>query len=168
MGFFKPIIVTGGGSTIELADNLTTTAKGMALDASQGKLLLDNIEVIDRNMEQNYAKKTDIPKYKIINGQNLPLHIELVNVDTETSLGLLKMENGVIRSTFELKASVRYRLKISGTSSEILFFSPIYNPMFEIGCGISSLGNTMTIPLIVKKSFSGNYSFGYIYAFIKE
>lgn len=187
MYLIKPIIVKGGGSAIELADNLTTTTKGKALDASQGKLLLDNITVIDRDMEQHYAKKTDIPtvpdlteyakktdipKYSIMNaGIKLPLRVELTNVVTGVSLGSLDIDNGVLHSRFDLNSGQMYKITITVTTSGpsgLLFFTPIPNVRIDIGCGISSVSGTMTIPLICRESFTGkDYNLGYIYAFIK-
>jgi len=71
MGFFKPVIVNGGGSAIELADNLTTTTKGMALDASQAPVIVSKIPDVSGLAKKSdiptipdlsgYAKKTDIP-----------------------------------------------------------------------------------------------------------
>ena len=63
MGFFKPVIVNGGGSAIELADNLTTTTKGMALDASQAPVIVGKIPDVS-----GLAKKSDIPTIPDLSG----------------------------------------------------------------------------------------------------
>lgn len=171
MGFFKPVIVTGGGAAIELADNLTTTTKGKALDARQGNILHSMIPDLS-----GYAKKADIPKvpnYTIINaGIKLPLHIELINVVTHTDLGSLDVVNGKIHSRIDLNSGQMYKLRITVTTSGIsglLFFAPMPNEKIDLGFGISSLTDTMEIPLICRTGFSGkDYNVGTVNAFIKE
>lgn len=106
MGFFKPVIVTAGGSAIELADNLTTTTKGKALDASQAPIIVGKIPDVSGLAKKadiptipdltKYALKTDIP--------DLTAYVKKANLVFSSKPITLTYDNNTVASHMHLNA----------------------------------------------------------------
>lgn len=157
MNLIKPIIVNGGGSAIELADNLTTTEKGKALDATQGTRLWNNLNgnyLTTAQIKQTYAKKVDIPTmpnlseyakktdlllhsyYPSANNYTAYLSI-LSSVNTETKvIDLMGSEEFFMLNTnsYKIAAGSRCTITIEGFSpySGLAIFKPTYSYNFKI------------------------------------
>lgn len=147
MGFFKPIIVTGGGSAIKLADNLTTTAKGMALDASQAPVIVSKIPDVSGLAKKSdiptmpdlsgYAKKTDLySRYANANDYTAYLSI-LSSVGSETKvIDLHSSTDSFILNTnsYAIAAGSRCTITIEGFSpyNGLAIFKPTYSYKFSI------------------------------------
>lgn len=149
MGFFKPVIVTGGGSAIELADNLTTTTKGKALDASQAPIIVGKIPDVSELAKKTdipsmpdlseYAKKTDLALSSYYpKAQNFTAYLSILSsVNTETKvIDLLPDNENFLLNTnsYSLSAGSRCTITIEGFSpyDGLAIFKPEYNYGFNI------------------------------------
>lgn len=174
MYLIKPVIVQNGGSAIELADNLTTTTKGKALDARQGNILYNRIPNLS-----GYAKKTDIPDISKFNNYiliNAGLKMEVLgvikNLKTNQELGTIDCVNGTLHSRIDLTSNTTYVLSLTitqQTSQGFIFFSPIPDDKIAKQPAICDITKTMQLTLRCTTSFSGrDYNLGILYGFVKE
>ena len=151
MGFFKPVIVNGGGSAIELSDNLTTTTKGMALDASQAPVIVGKIPDVS-----GLAKKSDIPTIPDLSGYakktDITKGLEEIPI-TLVSSNLSVKAYGMVYSSLALNGTTTITININkGTSDLILLVFSSLNgelvgslmpPTTSVFRGVESYGSIL-------------------------
>ena len=126
MYLIKPTIQQGGGSAIELVDNLNQTESGKALDARQGNLLKGMIPSMPDL--SGYAKTSDLSKVKTFTAPKSTCVKELIDGNWN-NLGSLMLESHTYKlncTNTPIKEGYTYEIIISGTVSKasLLFFEP--------------------------------------------
>lgn len=116
MNLIKPTIVNGGGSAIELADNLSTTVSGKALDARQGHVLNDIIhsDFLNKTEINNlYASKNDLKNYiKTDSTKTILYDNKTFTFDDYVKLTMGLLPNSTVTLTKALESDTRYIIRI--------------------------------------------------------